>query len=146
MNTKQEDFYQSMRSRIDNFVKSDKGKNYKWKDFLMLVPDMFHLLVKLSLDKRVNKQDKAILAIAVAYFFSPLDLIPEIFLGPIGFVDDLAVAAFAINRILKNTPPGVVEEHWAGEDDILLKTREIIAKSDEMLGSGLVERIKRMMG
>lgn len=146
MNTKQQDFYQGLRKKIDDFVKSEKGIHYKWKDFLLLAPDFFHLLVRLSLDNRVKMRDKAVLGIAIAYFFSPIDLIPEVFLGPVGLIDDLAVGAFALNRILKNTDASIVREHWAGDDDILEKTQEIIKKADEMLGSGLVEKIKRMMG
>ena len=38
----------------------------------------------------------AIAALSVAYIVSPLDVMPEIFLGPVGLVDDLAALAVAI--------------------------------------------------
>ena len=146
MDQKQQDFYQSLRDKVNKFVESKKGRGYKWKEYLLLVPDMFHLLVKLTLDRRVDVKSKAILGIAIAYFFAPIDLIPELFLGPLGLIDDLAVAAFALNKIMASTDPAIIRGHWAGEDDILEKTQEIIQKADEMMGSGLVRKIKNMMG
>jgi uncharacterized membrane protein YkvA (DUF1232 family) len=38
----------------------------------------------------------AIAALSVAYIASPLDVMPEIFLGPFGLVDDLAALAVGI--------------------------------------------------
>ena len=35
-----------------------------------------------------------ILGIVVLYVVSPIDLLPEAFLGPIGFIDDIAVMLF----------------------------------------------------
>ncbi|NUQ42510.1 MAG: DUF1232 domain-containing protein [Calditrichaceae bacterium] len=40
------------------------------------------------------------LAFAAIYFFSPLDLLPEALLGPLGFADDAALLAFVIKRII----------------------------------------------
>jgi len=146
MDQKQQDFYQSLRTTISEFLNTEKAKNYQWTEYLLLAPDLFHLLVKLSLDRRVGVKEKAILGVAIAYFISPVDLIPELFLGPIGLIDDLAIAAFALNKIIGNTEPTIVQEHWAGKDDILLKIKEIIQKADDMLGSGLVRKIKKMVG
>jgi len=41
-----------------------------------------------------------LLAFAAIYFFSPLDLLPEALLGPLGFADDAALLAFVIKRII----------------------------------------------
>lgn len=145
MNQNQQDFYQAMRKGIDGFLKSDKAENYKWTSYLLLVPDFFHLLIKLSLDPRVSIKDKALLGVAIAYFFSPLDLIPEALMGPIGLIDDLAVAAYALNRILSNAGEELIREHWAGDEDVIVKIKEVVSKADEMLGSGIVAKIKKMM-
>lgn len=37
------------------------------------------------------KHPRWLFAAALLYLFSPVDLIPEIFLGPLGYVDDLFV-------------------------------------------------------
>lgn len=36
----------------------------------------------------------------VAYILSPVDLIPESLLGPLGFADDAALVAYLIKRIV----------------------------------------------
>lgn len=41
--------------------------------------------------------------IAVLYVVSPLDLLPEWVLGPLGFLDDLGVVAWAIWEMRRKT-------------------------------------------
>jgi uncharacterized membrane protein YkvA (DUF1232 family) len=46
---------------------------------------------------------------AIAYGISPIDVIPELFTGPLGLTDDLAVlvgAGFAIWKLLSGSNPG----------------------------------------
>lgn len=139
-----EDFYQSLRKKIRDYFTSDEGKSNKFAEYILIAPDLFHLLCKLTVEKEVSADDKAKLAIAIAYFVSPIDLIPELFMGPLGLVDDVAVAAFVLNAIINNTAPEVVIRHWAGEGDILLKVQEIIKIADNMVGTGLWNKIKGM--
>lgn len=49
-----------------------------------------------------QKRRHLILGIAaVIYVVSPLDFIPEVALGPLGLLDDIAILAFAVNSIDK---------------------------------------------
>jgi uncharacterized membrane protein YkvA (DUF1232 family) len=45
----------------------------------------------------LKKEVKYVSLAALAYLVSPIDLIPERFLGPLGLADDVAVLIFAIN-------------------------------------------------
>jgi len=139
-----DDFYQSLRKKIKDYFTSEEGKTNKYAEYILIAPDLFYLLCKLTVDKEVNVDDKAKLAIAIAYFVSPIDLIPEAFLGPVGFVDDISVAAYVLNSIINNTNPEVVRRHWAGEGDILIKIQEIIKIADNMVGTGFWKKIKGM--
>lgn len=65
--------------------------------------------------------------------------------GPIGYVDDISLAAYVLNQIVNNTDPEVVRRHWAGEGDVLELTQRILAKADEMVGSGLWQKLKGMI-
>jgi len=136
------DFYQRLREKINIWIKSDDAKKSKWGDYIMLAPDFFHLMIKLAIDPEVPTKDKAKLAGAIAYFVSPLDLIPEAVLGPVGYVDDIALAAYVISGIIKHSSPEVVQKHWAGHDDILITIKEILDVADEMVGSGLWAKMK----
>lgn len=143
MADQQKDFYQNFREKIIKWLDSE-GKNSKWADYLMCAPDLFHLLCKLSIDKDVPVKEKAKLAAAIAYFISPIDLIPEAIVGPIGYVDDIALAAYVLNSIVNNSGPAIVKKHWAGGADVLELIARILKVADEMVGSGLWKKLKRL--
>jgi uncharacterized membrane protein YkvA (DUF1232 family) len=138
------DFYQRLRSRIKDWLKTEEGAKNKWSEYLMFAPDLFHLLVKLSIDKRVPIKEKAKLAVAIAYFVSPIDILPEALIGPMGFLDDIALAAYVLNSVIKNTDPELVRQYWAGEGDVLDVIQKILNAADKMIGSGLWNKITGM--
>jgi len=139
------DFYQDLRVRIREWLKTKEGMDSKWGEYLMFAPDLFHVLCKLSIDKDVPIKEKAKLAGAIAYFVSPIDLLPEALLGPLGFVDDISLAAYVLNSIMNKTDPEIVRKHWAGEDDVLEVVKKILNVADEMVGQGLWKKIKRLI-
>jgi uncharacterized membrane protein YkvA (DUF1232 family) len=137
-----DDFYRNMRTRVEDWLKTEEGKKSKWTEYLLLTPDLFHLLIKLMLDKDVPPKSKVKLGIAIAYFVSPIDLIPEMLTGVVGYVDDIAVAAYALNSIVNETSEEVLKKHWAGQGDILESIRHILEVADDMVGAGLMKKIK----
>ncbi|MBD3225435.1 MAG: DUF1232 domain-containing protein [Caldithrix sp.] len=140
MQQKYEDYYKTIRKKITDYL---ERKKFAHSDMLLLAPDFFHLLVKMSMDNRVPKGKKVKFAAGVAYFISPLDFIPEAILGPIGYMDDLAVAAYILNDYINEGDLDIIYEHWAGESDILASIQNIIRVADSYLGGGLWERIKQ---
>jgi uncharacterized membrane protein YkvA (DUF1232 family) len=141
-NQESQDFYQKIRWSIRKWAQSQEGQTSKYLDFLMAAPDLFHLMIKLVADPEVSTEEKARLAGVIAYFVSPLDLLPELILGPIGYLDDIALAAYALNGLINRTSPELVARHWAGNGDVLLLIRQILHMADNMLGSGLWNRIR----
>jgi uncharacterized membrane protein YkvA (DUF1232 family) len=139
------DFYRQLRNKINSWLQGNEGKNHKWAEYLMLVPDMFHLLCKLVMDPDVSPAEKAKLGAVIVYFVSPIDFIPEGFTGPLGFLDDLALTAYALNSIINNTDPEIVKKHWAGQDDILVVIKNIVATADQMVGSGVWAKLKALL-
>jgi uncharacterized membrane protein YkvA (DUF1232 family) len=145
MPTQDGDFYQDLRKRFRDWAGTEEGKSNKFTEILMFAPDLFHLLCKLAIDPDVPVKEKAKLAAAIAYFVSPIDLIPEAILGPVGYVDDIALAAYVLNNIINKTGEEVVTRHWAGEADVLVVIQRIIAVADEMVGSGLWRKLKGLV-
>ncbi|MCB2208433.1 MAG: DUF1232 domain-containing protein [Bacteroidetes bacterium] len=143
---KELDFYEKLRTRIVNWLETETGKKNKWAEYLLLAPDFFYLLIKLATDKEVPSHEKAKLILAIAYFISPLDILPEAFLGPLGYLDDLALSAFVLNGIINQVSPEIVQKYWAGDGDVLLQIKGVLAKADEMIGSGLWKKIKKVAG
>jgi len=140
MEKKHQDFYQKIRTQISNYLAKN---DYEFGEILMLAPDFFHLLVKLSLDDRVEPRKKAKLAIGILYFVTPIDILPEAILGPIGYLDDLAVAAYILNDFVNKSDVDIVHEHWAGEGDVLASIQNVLSMVDHFLGEGLWNRIKK---
>ena len=110
----------------------------------MFAPDLFYLMWKLSLDERIPVAEKAKLLAAIAYFISPVDFVPEALLGPAGFVDDIAVAAYVLNAFINKTDPDIVRSYWMGDTDVLLVIQKILGAADKMIGQGLWRKIKRI--
>src|SRR5262249_25584526 len=79
---------------------------------------------------------------ALAYFISPVDLLPEAFLGPAGYVDDVALAAYALYRLINAGHGEVAKELWAGDGDLLVAIQQVLDVADQALGSGLWERLR----
>ena len=136
-----EDFYQALRARIAQWLQG-KGKGFRHAQLLLLAPDLFHLLTRLMLDRRIPVSEKAGLGAALAYFVSPIDLLPEAFLGPAGYVDDVALAAYALNRLINAGHGEVAKELWAGDGDLLDSIQHILQVADQAVGSGVWERLK----
>ena len=103
---------------------------------MLFAPDLFHLLTRLLLDSRIDKKSRAYVGAGILYFMAPIDLLPEILVGPGGYMDDVIVAVYVINTILNKFPREVVTEHWAGDED-LLKVLGKLAGSGNKLTSKL---------
>jgi len=140
-------YYHRLRRTVRIWAGGEKSKGNRYADFIMAGPDLFMLLVRLRRDSRVSPAHKTMLDGAVVYFISPIDLIPELFLGPVGLVDDVAMAALVLHQVLENTDPAVVRDHWEGSPDILDLIRRILAAGDVMVGGPVWRRlIARVQG
>jgi uncharacterized membrane protein YkvA (DUF1232 family) len=140
---REEDFYIKLRQKVNEWAKTKIGENHKWAEYILLAPDMFHLLTKLSIDKDIPQSKKIKVFAAIAYFISPIDLLPESILGPAGFLDDIALSAYVLNDIINNIDPKIVVRNWAGDRDILTLVKTILANANEFLGGRILQKIKR---
>jgi uncharacterized membrane protein YkvA (DUF1232 family) len=146
MSKENQDYYQRLRRRMHDWLESPEGRNHQWAEYLLFAPDLFHLLWKLSGDPDVDKADKGKLVVAITYFISPIDLIPEALVGPIGYLDDIALAAYVLNSMINHTDPEVLRRHWAGDADILDVIKRILASADRMMSANILNKLKRLLG
>lgn len=109
------------------------------KEAILLAPNLAKLLYRLLRDPRVPLKRRLAMTVVGAYVVSPIDLIPD-FIPVLGSVDDLLVLAFAVDFLLRASPPGVVEEHWDGSEDGLELIHGIAAWGVELLPG----RLRRM--
>jgi uncharacterized membrane protein YkvA (DUF1232 family) len=146
MAVKKEDYYRTLRHEVKVWIDKKVGGKNRWAQYVLLAPDMFYLLWKLSLDPAVPVEHKTKLAIALAYFVSPIDLLPEGLVGPMGYLDDIALAAYVLDGIINSTDPALVRAYWPGEHDVLETIKKVLIAADEMIGKGLWQRLRNMVG
>lgn len=137
------DFYQKLRKDVKHWVSKNVDKDSKWSEYILIAPDIFHLLCKLSVEKNVPASKKIKLVGAIAYFISPIDLMPEGLIGPIGYLDDIALAAYVLNDLINEIDPQIIRKHWAGEKDILDLIKTILANADKMIGGKMWQKIRK---
>ena len=141
-----ERYYDRIRKSIHDYLEK-KGKVVeKSGEYLMLVPDMFILLWRLTNDPRVSSKNKVLLGSGIAYYLFPFDIMPEALLGPVGLLDDLVFGVYMLNKMLADTDPSIVREHWSGSEDILVTIQKVLHAADNLVGSDLLNRLKKMVG
>lgn len=132
----QRDFYQKLRQSVDEWLDSRSGMVSKVGNYILVAPDLFHLLTKMMLDNRIDSKSKTMIGSGILYFITPLDFLPEFLTGPVGFLDDAVVAIFIVNSLLNKFSEDLVKEHWAGDEDLL----EVIRRFSNS-GSQLAEKV-----
>lgn len=128
-------FYDNLRERAVKWVEKKAGaRASRLAEFTLLVPDVVVLIGRLMLDERVPRHLRIKLGMIFAYLASPLDLIPEAILGPVGMVEDVVLAAFALNRIFREVDEDVLAELWSGKPEHLRTLHELAELVDGIFG------------
>lgn len=134
------DFYARLRNRINHWAQSGKLSRIRgnWTDrflqYLLLLPDLVHLKIKLLMDKEISAVLKGYILLALGYLLMPFDFIPDFF-PVIGFIDDLLVITVLLNKIINSRDEKVIERikaHWLGEEDVFAKVKELMLVINEL--------------
>ena len=134
------DFYQRLRRKIRAQLAKRRAKRGRAEpsaydrlvEYLALIPDLFHLAVKLLFDRTVPPGKKVVLAATVAYVFNPVDIIPD-FIPVVGWLDDLVVLALGLSKFLDTEDPEIkaaVRRHWAGDEDAFETVRNVLSAAE----------------
>ncbi len=135
-----DDFYLKIRKKVTDWAESGKlgKKSGKWMDgfvqYLLLFPDLIHLMIKLFGDSEVPSKIKGMIVIGFAYLISPIDIIPD-FIPVFGLVDDLLVSVILLNKIINSGDEKLkkkISYYWVGEEDIFLKIKEIVSMMNDL--------------
>ncbi len=134
--------YSYLRKKVTRWFEQ-KGHRKRYGEYILLVPDLLYLLVQLIKDRRISRRSRSVLLVAVIYFISPIDFFPELITGPAGYLDDVGIAIYALNKIINREDPAVVSSHWNGERDLFELVQSTLASANQMIGGGLWGRVKR---
>jgi uncharacterized membrane protein YkvA (DUF1232 family) len=143
-------FYDRLREKILHAIEKRSGKpGGKLTDgavrALLLVPDVFILLVRLALDKEVPGSARAMIGGAIAYFILPIDLLPEAFLGPVGYLDDLVLAVAVLAQAFGGDLEPYARKHWSGAEDLRVVIQDVTSTAQTLLGKNIYDRLRRLL-
>lgn len=142
-----QDFYQRIRGKVVAWAEG-AGAGKAITKYVLLVPDIMALLVRLMGDSRVSGQLKAEIAAASAYIIVPIDLLPEAVMGPAGLIDDAIVGMLALNRVFKamgQAGEQILRQYWDGDDDVLVVMADLLDKADQFVTGRVWNGIKKFM-
>jgi uncharacterized membrane protein YkvA (DUF1232 family) len=138
-------FYDRIRRNIQRYLDRKGGVIGKTAAYLLLVPDVFILLWRLTGDRRVNGKNKVLLGSGLAYYIIPFDFIPEALFGPLGYLDDLVFGVYVLNKVLGEVDASVLREHWPGESDVLDSIQRVLNAADSLVSSKVLTRFKNIV-
>jgi uncharacterized membrane protein YkvA (DUF1232 family) len=110
------------RAEIRRFVADYEGVH---EAAIRRTGDVFDFYARLMVDRRVTGEARHLVAIVLAYFVVPDDVLPEEDLGPYGMLDNLFVAAHVYRLLDRQLEPEILSDAWL-EDDELARVMDIV--------------------
>jgi len=136
-------YYDRLRDQVLNAADRRSHKLGKpIAEALLLVPDVFVLLVRLTLDKDVPKEARALIGGALAYFILPFDLFPEAAVGGVGYLDDVVLAAAVLSQALGGELEPYAAKYWNGERELREVLHDLSQSASALLGRNLHGRLR----
>lgn len=142
-------FYTQLRRRIAEWLDKKAGISPRVREYLLLLPDLFVLLMRLMGDKRIPPSMKAEMILpALGYVISPIDVIPDVFM-PLGLLDDVLVVVISLSRVVDKigkVGEDILREHWEGEGDILEQIQGVAEHISAFLNPSIVGKLLKRFG
>lgn len=139
-------FYDRLRERIQRTLERRGGKlGPGVASTLLLVPDVFVLMLRLTLDREVPKKTRALLASTLAYFVLPIDLMPEGIIGPVGYLDDLVLALTVLSQAFSEELEAHAEKYWSGKESVRTVLGDVLGSAESLLGTSLYGRVRALL-
>lgn len=139
-------FYDGLRERVLAAARKRTGaRGEKAADFLLVVPDVFLLLVRLVLDREVPTPARQLIGGALIYFMVPFDLMPEALIGGFGFADDLVLAAGVLHSALGAELEPFAERHWSGPPGVRKVLADAAQTAKAFAGQTVVGRVQKLL-
>ncbi|AEX84865.1 hypothetical protein Marpi_0421 [Marinitoga piezophila KA3] len=132
-------FYKKLRNKIKKWA--GKNKDNKILEYILLAPDLFYFFLTVLKDKDVYVDYKLKITGYLAYFISPIDIMPEMVLGPAGYLDDVLMGLLFLRTLLKELPYEYVEEKWPGDKEVLKNVSVMIDNIQAIIDSKIFRSV-----
>jgi len=149
-------FYKFLRRKIAEDVEKILGKYGRTAvEILLTGPDLFIFLFRIYRDPEVPLEFKAGLVSVLAYWIIPIDIFSEMFFGILGYVDDIFLAAYILNGLMKHLNEEKIKSYWPGCESAPKVIEKILGysqflasllgKNSEQKFNQLVSRIEKKL-
>ena len=118
--------YRRWRRRLQREHRPLPGGRVAPIEYLLAPADLIALAIGLARDPDVPANLRARLVLSFVYIASPIDLLPDALLGPLGLADDLAVAVWALGSVLEDAPKHLVDRQWPGTETVMERLRGLL--------------------
>ncbi len=107
--------FEKYHKSLQESLKDYQGQQ---SEIIKHTPDMFKLFTNLFQDPDVTPKSKQIINAVIIYFISPIDIIPEEYYGPMGYLDDLYLCAWSLKKLRQELGNEILEKNWEGKGDL----------------------------
>jgi len=137
--------YDRLRRRIVEALERRGRLGRALSEPLMLAPDLLVLLARLCMDRDVSPASRRLIVGALAYFLTPVDMLPEAFLGVGGFLDDVVLASLVLSHSLDAELEPLAVKHWSGNQNLRVVLADVSGAGAALLGVSLYDRLKKFL-
>ena len=82
-----------------------------YDEYLFFLPELFKLLCEI-LTAKLAKADRLRVSAALGYFVAPTDVIHDEVYGPAGYVDDMFLCCYVLNKLEKKYSIKFLNKYW----------------------------------
>lgn len=133
------EFYDALKDNLDSY-------NGEYSSFIDYGPSLYKLLSNLLMEEDLSREMKLNISAAIAYYVVPRDVIPEDVYGPYGYIDDIYLCVFVLNKIAEEYGYDMLQDSWDTEDNIKDILDECYDKSSSLLENNQKEEILKYVG
>lgn len=138
--------YDRIRARVLSYVERRGSRlGRRLAETLLVVPDVLLLLIRLVLDPSVPRETRAVVGGGLAYFLLPLDVVPELLVGPPGYLEDLLVASTVLAFAFGDDLERYAERYWSGSDHLRRVLGDIADSTSRLLGTDIERRVEAVV-
>ncbi len=93
-----------------------KSDDLRVTDCIRLLPDLTRLFKGIAADPTMPRRIRIVLAAALAFILSPIDLIPDV-IPVVGIADDVLLISLVLRWVIRTAGMAALKKHWPGSPD-----------------------------
>ena len=133
------DFYDTLKDNLDSYEE-------EYDSFIDYGPELYKLLCSCLNSKKVNSDLRLSISAAIAYYVVPMDVIPETIYGPYGYIDDIFMSVYALQRVAEEYGYDFLQNIWEYDNNIKDVMDDCYEKSIEVLEEDDIKAILTYTG